>query len=385
MSQPFPDQNEAFALIIDTSLSEVSQLENAWSMAESIYSLIGAEHFKIFTLGNTTPIPPTALKQSRPLDINQQARPCSLIAPIMEVLVQQKQKHSVIIVGSGKIFDLDDWIGDPRIDGWLLVLIGTQSLQGLNRQITEIKAEQIASLETDMLLDYFTRLPPQTAETARRTDDLGTYKWKIDSSGYPLVFVEPLEAYVHLFPVTKQQFERFITSRRQGGMDDKWYEEIDALNPRVSYRSLDIHTPERLFMTGVSTDEAQSFSRWLGRHYSLLSADDWKKCYDWFKEQQDQPAPFLPLNLAERLSTDAVAIWDIIEAQLLDQHKQINLWNLSLMKQGILEWVIELPGTYYGLGDPATVKSMRKFSDPLRLLGAEPRRHKNLGFRLRTR
>jgi hypothetical protein len=382
MSQPPPDQDESFALIIDTSSNLDSDLDEARQTAYRIYSLTGAEQFKIFTLGSTTPIQPATLKQPSASSVNQQARPCSLIAPIMEVLVRQEQKHSVIIVGSGEIFDLDDWVGDPRVDGWLLVLIGEQlSLQGPGRRITEIKAYQVSD-DIDTLLNHFSRFTPEAAEPTSRTSYHGAYKWQVDASGYPLIFVETLEAYVHLFPVTKPQFEKFIASGRQLGLDDEWYEKLRALNPRASYRSSDVLALEQLFMTGISTDEAISFGRWLGRDYKLLSAEDWRVCYEWFDER---PAPSPPPDVAERMSRDALAIWHIIEGQWLEQQRQINLRELSLMKQGILEWIVELPGKYYGLGDPATAKSLRKFSDPVRLLGAEPRRHKNLGFRLRMR
>src|ERR1043165_7969067 len=118
MSQPPPGQNEAneaFALIVDTSSSAAADLDEARQTAQRIYRLIGAEQFKIFMLGSDTPIPSTALKQTTPPGVNQ-PQPCSLIAPIMETLVREERKHSVIIVGDGEIFDLDDWTGDPRVE-----------------------------------------------------------------------------------------------------------------------------------------------------------------------------------------------------------------------------------------------------------------------------
>lgn len=383
MSHSPPDESEAFALIIDTSSSEAMELEEAWQMAESIYSLSAADEFKVFMLGNPAPLPPAALKQTRPPEVNRQSRPCSLIAPIMDSLVREERKHSVIIVGSGRIFDLDDWIDDPRVAGWLLVLIGAQApLQGADGRIPEIKAEQIGGMDTDALLDSFTRLPPPAPQESKRVDDPGPYEWQLDATGYPLIFVKPLEAYVHLFPVTKPQFERFVATGKGHGMDDRWYEERDASNPRASYRNPDVPALERLLMTGVSTDEALAFSRWLGREYRLLSADDWINYYEWLG---GNPAPAVPRGLAGRMSRDALAIWNIVEVQLLDRRGPIDLRQLSLMRQGILEWVVELPGMYHALGDPAGDKSMRKFSEPVCLLGAEPRRRKNLGFRLRTR
>jgi hypothetical protein len=169
---------------------------------------------------------------------------------------------------------------------------------------------------------------------------------------------------------------------RPQGLGDEWYSEILSLNPRASYRSQDILVRERLFMTGITTDEVMSFGRWLGRDYTLLSAEEWRICYEWFA---GKPAPSAPLDLAERLARDALAIWNIVEGQWLEQRRQPNLQELSLMTHGILEWVIERPGRYCGLGEPSTSKYQRKADDPVRPLGPEPRRLRNLGFRLRAR
>jgi hypothetical protein len=379
MSQPPADQHEALALIIDTSSSAAADLDEARQTAQRIYRLAGAEQFKLFMLGSTTPISSTTLKQTSPPGVNRQAQACSLIAPIMEVLVREEQKHSVIIVGNGEIFDLDDWTGDPRVDGWLLVRTGDRSLQGPDGRVSEITASQ-TRVETDTLLSYFSRFTREAAEPPRRSHTTDAYGWRVDASGYPLIFVEPLGAYVQLFPVTKPQFEKFIVSGKQRELDDEWYEEILTLNPRASYISPDMPAHERLFMTGITPDEALAFGRWLGRDYQLLTAEEWYACYEWFA---DQSAPAVPPDLSELLSQDALVIWETIGGLWLERHHESNLRELSLMTQGILEWVIERPGRYCGLGEPAASKFQRRANDPVRPVGQ--RRLKNLGFRLRMR
>src|ERR1043165_8759814 len=116
MSQPSPDQNESIALIIDTSSSAASALDEARQTAQKICYMTGSEQIKLFMLGSTTPVSPATLKQVSPPGVNQQAQACSLITPIMEKLVREEQKHSVVIVGNGEIFDLEDWTDDPRVD-----------------------------------------------------------------------------------------------------------------------------------------------------------------------------------------------------------------------------------------------------------------------------
>lgn len=379
MSQAPPFQSESIALIIDNSASATAALTEARETAQKIRLMTGSEQLKLFMLGNSNPISPTTLKQARPPGVNQQEQPCSLIAPIMENLVREEQKHSVIIIGNGEIFDLDDWTNDPQIDGWLLVRTGDQSLKGQTCKISEVTLDQIPWDDIETFLSYFTRFastPPPEATIHDYVPD--AHKWRVDNSGYPLIFVEPLGVYVHLFPVTKPQFEKFITSGSQPGYGDDWYAELLALNPRVSYCSSDLRARDGVFMTAVMPEEASAFGRWLGRGHQLLSAEEWTICYNWFSKQ---PAPSPPHDLEKSLSRDALAIWGIVETQWLDHRREANLQQVSLMTEGILEWVIERPGRYCGLGEPALSKLQRKTTDAVWPLG----RLKNLGFRLCAR
>lgn len=388
MSQPPPDQNEpneAFALIVDASSSAAADLDEARQTAQRIYRLIGAEQFKIFMLGSATPVTSTALKQTTPPGVNQQPQPCSLIAPIMETLVREGRKHSVIIVGDGKIFDLDDWTCDPRVEGWLLVYTGVEpSLQKPGGRVSEISAEQIGS-DVETLLSYFSRpavRAPEPTPDHCGAADAHAYSWRVDRAGYPLIFVEPLGAYVQLFPVAKPQFEKFIASGSQRVFGDEWYEDVLALNRRASYRDPEPRERAHLFMTGVTPDEALAFCRWTGRAYSLLTAKEWRTCYEWFGSQ---PAPSAPPESDVPLAQDARGLWELVETQWLDPRRPASLRELSLMSGGILEWVSEPPGRYHGVGEPAGLKMQRSFDQPMRPPGTGPQRHSHLGFRLCVR
>lgn len=381
MSQQSPEQNEAFALIIDTSSSAALHLEESRRIAQLIHDVIGVvdeEQFKLFVIGSTTPISLTSLKQTG-LNNGRQSQPCSLIAPIMETLTREGRKRSVIIIGGGQIFDLDDWINDPNVDGWLLVRTGEQSLQCPDGQISEITLQQIGG-DADTLLSYLSRFPPRVTDPPPHTQDEAAFEWRVDATGYPLVFVERVQAYVQLFPVTKPQFEKFISSGARREYGDEWYEQIIKLNPRASYRNSDVPAREQLFMTGLTPVETLAFGRWMGRNYALLSTQEWVDCYQWFG---DQTAPHVPPDLRDRLSRDARAIWELIEEQWLDRSLQPKLRELSLMTQGILEWVVEQSGRYCGLGDPASSKLQRKVDHPVYPIGQS--RLRNIGFRLCTR
>jgi len=376
MSQTPPFESESIAVIIDNSHSASPTLMEARQAAQRICFMIGSDQLKLFMLGSSTPISQTSLKQVLPPGVNPQTQPCSLIAPIMGTLVEEEVKHSVIIIGNGEIFDLDDWTDNPQIDGWLLIGTGDESLQASFGRVAEVKLDQLPWDDIDTLLSYFSRSAQQPAKPNFNSNGTSKYQWQVDESGYPLILVEPLNAYVHLFPITKPQFEKFIVSGRKPGFGDEWYTELLELNPRVSYRSADISSPDGLFMTAVTINEAYDFSRWLGRNYRFLTADDWSICSNWFAAQD---AVSLPDDLRNCLSPDAAAIWDLVETQWLYGHP--TLQDLSLMNRGILEWVIERPGRYCGVGEPASSKLQRNAGDPVRPLG----RLKNLGFRLCAR
>ncbi len=376
MSQTPPFQSESIAIIIDNSYSASATLMEARQAAQKICFMTGSDQLKLFMLGSSTPISQTILKQVLPPGVNPQTQPCSLIAPILRTLILEEEKHSVIIIGNGEIFDLDDWTDNPQIDGWLLICTGNESLQAALGRVAEVKLDQVPWDDVDTLLSYFSRSAQQPPTFNYQSSDYDHYQWEVDASGYPLIFIKPLDAYVHLFPVTKPQFEKFISSGRKPGFGDEWYTEVLELNPRVSYRTMDISSPDGLFMTGVTINEASDFCLWLGRGYGLLTADDWTICSNWFATQA---AFSLSDDLRKRLSPDAAALWDLVETQWL--HRESTLQDLSLMTNGILEWVVERPGRYCGVGQPASSKFQRRAGDPVRPLG----RLKNLGFRLCAR
>jgi hypothetical protein len=385
MSQSIPNQEQPIALVVDTSSSATSSWDETRRTAESIRLLLqGVAQVTLYALGNRAEISPNTLKQSAPPGFSRDVQACSLIAPVMEAL---SKPHSLIVVGSGEIFDLEDWGDAPCANRWLLVntsefddVVFQQPLQAPSGRFPEISPSQIR--DADTLLSYINTLPKQTGNGAFPEEGANrSYHGRvnIDGSGYPLIYVEPLGSFVHLFPVTKAQFERFITSANKPGFGDAWYAERLRMNPRASYTSHEPPNLDNLFITGITVDEAASFSKWLGRRYSLLSKEGWRTCYEWLGTQAAGSAPS---ELSERLAGDALAIWEIVHHQCRERQHPPTLRELSLMTRGVLEWVVELEGRYCGVGEPASSIHIRKAFDPVRPLGT---RLKNLGFRLYER
>jgi hypothetical protein len=99
--------------------------------------------------------------------------------------------------------------------------------------------------------------------------------------------------YVHLMPVTKLQFEAFICARPSSQFDQKWFDELLALDPkeekstaRVSPYAVREANYFQAFVTGVRPDEARVYAQWCseedrdGRGYFLPSAAQWWQAFE---------------------------------------------------------------------------------------------------------
>ena len=386
-------------LLTDNSQSAIPHLDVTRKTTAHIYSLLtGTVEVSLYLLGTPSPVSLQKLEAvDRPSSHQSRTTPCSLIGPILEKLVRNTQKFSVIIVGNGEIFDLADWLDEPKIEGWLLVCTGPESLQGASPRLPEIHPDAVGDLTS--LLSHISLSTEQTPVTPTPEYDQEDYQWEVDATGYPLIWIEPLRCFMHLFPVSRPQYERYMAANLHLGYDDRYYQEILQLRSRASCFSRESAPFGQLLMTGVTIEEALSFGKWLGQDFTRFSAVDWQICYDWLAKRA---APLFSTGLKSRLSRDAWALWEIIERRHKglssseftiyqadggmsywerpeDRPQYLSLADLSLHNGGILEWVTERPGSYCGLGDPQNQEYMRRPSDPLY---PQESRLKDLGFRL---
>jgi hypothetical protein len=310
------------------------------------------------------------------LDIaEQQVTTCSLIAPVIRTLyARREQVDALILIGNGEVFDLADCLDDPLIDRWVLVRAGMDNLAGdAAGVVEELCGDQLPAVYERLCAPPTRHSPRPLAPLTSAAIDDGT--WRVDRSGYPLVYVEPLRCHVHLFPVSKPQFELFLAEGGQPGWGDEEYAEMLKLNSRISFRAADSADYVRLFLTGVKPDEAKAFGDWLGDEYDLPDERQWKTCYDWLGRQ---PMADPPQGLAE----DARVVWQSIATRCSPG----TLLELSLMTEGIREWVRTGSEKYGGMGRPA-----RRFAtlnrDPLALVRITDlsERQPAYGFRLLAR
>ncbi len=165
--------------------------------------------------------------------------------------------------------------------------------------------------------------------------------FNVDRTGFPLLHVPAAGLYVHLLPVTKIQFERFLAEPNE--FDNRWYEEVLAANPRYCQSRAVDEKRERLFLTNVLPEEARQFADWLGDGFGLPTVSQWRAVY----------RALARIDYTDKL-LDLVALAPAARAilvQLVKELKPTSLLSLSLMVEGVVEWVMD--GTaWVGVGAP---------------------------------
>lgn len=198
-----------------------------------------------------------------------------------------------------------------------------------------------------------------------------------DRTGFPLVPLRDLGVALHLFPVTKSQYECFLAEPDSPG--DSWYQEILSLNARVPYQRFSRSTMEGLFMTGIKPAEAEAFARWLGDEWMVPTLEVWRSAYKLFTRTRLTQAYLDKLKRMD-LSKPAVAL----VRGALGHVEPETVAELALMTGGVMEWVCD--GNRWGaLGRPrpefAECLCDPARGDPVRPLDIDSRLH-YFGFRL---
>jgi len=150
-----------------------------------------------------------------------------------------------------------------------------------------------------------------------------------DKMRFPMLQIHRLKLDIHLLPVTKWQFERFLEEEHV--FADSWYAALLDLNPRTSYRRFNHESYCRLFVTGILPHEAQRYARWMGEGYDLPTLSEWRTIAAHVKNQ----AQSYRLCLNPDISSPALTI-----LQRLSQIKGTeDLYQMMLFEDGVVEWV----------------------------------------------
>jgi hypothetical protein len=164
-------------------------------------------------------------------------------------------------------------------------------------------------------------------------------KIQLDKTGFPMLWVDEIEAYVNWLPVTKVQFEYFLCDSPGQPFDESWYEQILDLNPRVSPQKVTRRNYWQLLLSGILPDEAEKFAEWCGEGYRVPTLDEWNKIYKSLKGQKAYENLFSEAELKPRIRAVLERIDTIMKELLSRSNKTYTLVDQMLMRYGVMEWV----------------------------------------------
>jgi hypothetical protein len=177
-------------------------------------------------------------------------------------------------------------------------------------------------------------------------------EWHKDPVGFPMLAVER-DLYVHWLPITKIQFEYFMSDAYDRTFDIRWYEEALKLNARVTPMKIVTSNYWNTFLSGIQPAEAQRFAFWCGDGFRLPSVEEWTRAYRVLSSQ-----PILDLDsldafkdLPSRLR-DVILRTDEASAEAARRLGYVRrLADQLLMRLGFLEWVVD-DGRWGAMGEP---------------------------------
>ena len=143
------DQVEDLILLLDASESAVSQRSAIIRLClETLAELPAAVRVRMYFLGNPHAYPAHDLDTQAPVWFEDNALRASLIGPVLETLSPQEDA-TLVVLGNGLIFDLDDWRHSPFWQRLRLVSFGA-SLQSADAKLPELTAPTAQALRQSL-------------------------------------------------------------------------------------------------------------------------------------------------------------------------------------------------------------------------------------------
>jgi hypothetical protein len=216
-------------------------------------------------------------------------------------------------------------------------------------------------------------------------------KIRHDPAGFPLIWVPEIGLYVHGLPITKMQFECFLCDTNDGHFDERWYEEIRLLNPRISARRVWSGNYWNAFLTGILPSEAERFAAWCGSGYRLLHISEWHHLYQalgkWSLATLEESG--LLTDLAPHHRELISQVEHAVEDACAQTGDRCRMAERMLMRLGVIEWASlegHSPKLWAGLGEPHPSFCGNLFApakkDLVQPADGETQRLASFGFRL---
>jgi hypothetical protein len=178
--------------------------------------------------------------------------------------------------------------------------------------------------------------------------------FETDPTGFPMVWVDTIDAYLHWLPVTTLQWEWFLCETADPHFDAGWYDRLLGLSPRVTPSRIGPDNYWHSFLTGIVPSEAQAFAAWCGESYALPTLEQWLRAYAQLKslpgEAVEPPAPTSEPD--ERLGQLLTRVESARAATAAGLGRR-TLADQMLLRLGVLEWVEQNghPPRWVGIGE----------------------------------
>lgn len=165
--------------------------------------------------------------------------------------------------------------------------------------------------------------------------------FKLDKSGFPMVWIDTIEAYMHWLPVTKVQFEDFLCDAPDRHFDAEWYDEVLFLNPRISPNAIRANNYWQALLTGIKPGEIQDFARWCGNGFTIPTLKEWFDAYQLLKTLPPESSDVIKKmgKLRDRVKTVLARIDSASGKTILETSNDRTLADQMLMRMGVMEWV----------------------------------------------
>lgn len=205
-------------------------------------------------------------------------------------------------------------------------------------------------------------------------------EFRLDKTGFPLIYIDPLQAYVGFLSLTKIQIEYFVSSTNDAMFDEAWYQTVLGYSGRISASQTTSSNYKQLFVSGIMPREAQRVALWAGPNYNLMTSYEWVMLYDFASKAPAMPnvvdmmESSLGVELKPRVRTVFDALANAVRANTLADQ--------MLLGNGIIDYVYEDPQqtSFTGHGWSSMLLNPR---EPQRLANRrEGARIQNFGCRL---
>jgi hypothetical protein len=165
---------------------------------------------------------------------------------------------------------------------------------------------------------------------------------QLDKTGFPMIWVEEINAFLHFLPVTTVQFEYYICDTLE--FDESRYLEVLDNNERIHPRRASINNYWQIFLTNIKPREVERFAEWYGEDYLVPTFDEWIQAYFVLKslpasddlwtnvEMQNLKIPKRPQMILEKID-------DITKRMAKINNRSLTLADQMLMRYGVMEWV----------------------------------------------